>query len=63
VKEAFASVGLKGVGVNEIRHSQITDLIKGNPSEANVKRVSLMMKHSPTMTLRYYRGKTIPDDA
>ena len=61
VKKAFEKVGFDGVGVNEVRHSQITDLLKKNPSEANVKRVAEQFKHSPMMTLRYYRGED-PND-
>ena len=60
VKEAFGAVGLPGIGVNEIRHAQITELLDGNPGEANVRRVAKKFKHSPAMTLRYYRSKTSP---
>ena len=62
VKKAFDKVGLPGIGVNEIRHSQITELVKKNPGEANVKRVAAQFKHSPIMTLRYFRGEAPSDD-
>ena len=62
VKKAFEEVGLPGVGVNEIRHSQITDLLKKKQGEAHVNHVARLFKHSPTMTLRYVRGEN-PNDA
>ena len=62
VKTVFEKVGLPGVGVNEIRHSQITDLLKNKQGEAHVNRVARMFKHSPTMTLRYVRGEDPDDD-
>lgn len=56
VTKTFADAGLPGVGVNSIRHSWITKLLGNNPSEANVNRIAAKFKHSPTMTLRYFRN-------
>eukprot|EP00873_Tetraselmis_striata_P006190 jgi/Tetstr1/426454/TSEL_016755.t1 len=60
VADVIADVGLPGVGVNAIRHSWITHLLRGNPSEANIRRTVAKFKHSPAMTTRYFWGARAP---
>jgi len=62
VKRTFAKVGLDGIGVNEIRHSQISSMLRANPGAAAVARVASQFKHSPEMTLKYYRGEKVVGD-
>ena len=57
VKRAFEAVGLPSIGVNPIRHSLITDLLRtSGAGAANIRRVAHMFRHSPEMTTRYVRG-------
>ena len=62
LKRAFEGAGLPGIGVNTLRHSLITDLLReGGAGAANIRRVAHMFRHSPEMTTRYVRGETPPD--
>ena len=64
VTKAFDKVGMPGIGVNTIRHSAITDLLRrGGPGAANIRRVAKMFRHSEAMTTRYVRGELPTGDA
>ena len=63
VQDAFKAVGLKGIGVNTIRHATITHLLKpenGGPGAANVNRIAKRFRHSGQLTLRYVAGEAMP---
>ena len=63
VQDAFKAVGLKGIGINTLRHSLITNLLKpenGGPGAANVNRVAKRFRHSGQLTLRYVAGEAMP---
>ena len=63
VQDAFKAVGLKGIGVNTIRHSLITNFLKpenGGPGAANVNRIANRFRHSGQLTLRYVAGEATP---
>lgn len=56
LKKAYAQVGIKITGTNSFRHAFITEMIKNNPSAKNVARVAKIFKHSPDMTMKYFRN-------
>jgi hypothetical protein len=63
VHGAFKAVGLNGIGVNTLRHSQITNLLKpenGGPGATNVNRIAKQFRHSGQLTLRYVAGEAMP---